>query len=344
MNIYFTEENKKLFYKYTDEIIQSNYWSEGKMTHIFEEECEEVFSLPSCAVSSGGAGLFLLYQYAGVEGKDVIIPANTFWATARAAMMAGGNVIYADCNKEDLCLNYDDMIRKVTPNTAAITVVHIGGHIAFEIEKIKSFCNENHIALIEDCAHAHGAEWSGKKPGSWGIGGAYSFYATKTLTSGEGGLIVSTNKDLISWAKLQRNYGKIVDDGKITYPSHSGFNFRISEFTAALGRIQLKNLTDILELKEKLVEKYNQIFTRRVYFPPSMKSGFYKYIVFDYSLSQNTGKVFQSSDHCHRIEGKNIYLPNSDWIGEHHSCPPMYIGWKYADKSVEEIADILFHK
>ena len=344
MKIYFTEENIKLFHKYSEEIFRSNYWTEGKMTLAFEEESEEVLGLPACAVSSGGAGLFLLYQYIGVAGKDVIVPTNTFWATARAVKNAGGNVIYADCNKNDLCLSFDDLKRKITPNTAAVTVVHIGGHIAFDIEKIALFCSENKIALIEDCAHAHGAEWNGKKPGSWGIGGAYSFYATKTLTTGEGGLIVSNNKDLISWAKLQRNYGKMVADGNITYPSLTGFNFRISEFTSALGRIQLKNLPAILDWKTMLSDKYDQIFSRRVYFPRNMKSGLYKYIVFDYTLRHSTGKVFQTSDHCHIIENKSLDLPNSAWIGEHHSCPPMYFGWEYAEKSVEEIYDILLRQ
>jgi dTDP-4-amino-4,6-dideoxygalactose transaminase len=344
MNIYFNENNQKLFYKYAEEIFRSNFWSEGRMTCAFEDESEEVFGMPACAVSSGGAALFLLYQYTGVKGKDVIIPSNTSWATARAAKQAGANVIYADCNRSDLCLSFDDLKRKVTSNTAAVTVVHIGGHIAFDIERIAAFCHENNIILIEDCAHAHGAEWNNKKPGSWGIGGAYSFYATKTLTTGEGGLIVSKNRELISWAKTQRNYGKMVSDGTISYPSLTGFNFRISEFTAALGRIQLRNLPAILEWKTRLSEKYDQIFTNRVYFPPGMKSGFYKYIVFDYKLRQQTGKVFQPSDQCHRIEGIRMDFPNSDWIGEHHSCTPMYCGWEPADRPVEEIAPLLLYE
>ncbi|WP_294349856.1 aminotransferase class I/II-fold pyridoxal phosphate-dependent enzyme [uncultured Clostridium sp.] len=344
MKIYFSDENIKQYNKYAEEIFKSNFWTEGNMIRSFEEESEEVFGLPSCAVSNGGAGLYLLFQYADVKGKDVIIPSNTFWATARAAKMAGANVIYADCNKEDLCLSFESLKEKITPNTAAVAVVHIGGHIAFEIEKIAKFCKERNIALIEDCAHAHGAEFNGKKPGSWGIGGAYSFYATKTITTGEGGLIVSKDKNLIQWAKTQRNYGKKVIDGKISYSTLDGFDFRISEFTAALGRIELKNLPYILNWKRNLAKKYDQIFENRVKFPEGMKSGYYKYIVFDYNLKESTGKVFQLSDHCDRVEGLNLDLPNSIWVGEHHACPPMYVGWENADKSVEEIAEILIGK
>ena len=78
-------------------------------------------------------------------------------------------------------------MQKITPNTKAVVVVHIGGHIAFEIEQIAKLCEERKIALIEDCAHAHGAQWNGRTAGSWGIAGSYSFYATKTMPLGEGG-------------------------------------------------------------------------------------------------------------------------------------------------------------
>ena len=110
---------------------------------------------------------------------------------------------------------YEDMVSKVTPDTKAVIVVHIGGHIAFDIERIASFCVERHIALIEDCAHAHGAEWNGKIAGSYGLAGSYSFYATKTMPLGEGGMVVSRDKELISWMRKFRNYGKEVLAGNI---------------------------------------------------------------------------------------------------------------------------------
>ena len=165
--------------------------------------------LNACAVTSGGAGLLSILDYVNVKDAEVIVPANTFWATAQSAKKAGAKVVYVDCNKEDLCMSYDDMVRKVTDKTKAVIVVHIGGHIAFDIEKIAKFCKEKKIALIEDCAHAHGAEWNGKTAGSYGIAGSYSFYATKTMPLGEGGMVVSKNKEIIEWIKKYRNYGKV---------------------------------------------------------------------------------------------------------------------------------------
>lgn len=338
----FEEEYREKYYQLLDNIFESNFWSDGQMTERFEQKFQELTGLYSCAVTSGGAGLLSIFEYVGVRGKDVIVPANTFWATVQSAKMAGANIIYADCNREDLCLNFEDLLNKVTPDTKAVVVVHIGGHIAFEIEKIAKFCNERNIALIEDCAHAHGAEWNGKSAGSWGMAGSYSFYATKTMPLGEGGMIVSRNKELIGWMKKFRNYGKKVVNGNIvTYPLKTGFNYRISEFTAALGIVQLERFPQIVDWKRALASKFDQIFKRHIEFPAGMKSGYYKYIVFDYPLKEETGKVFNKTDFGNEIEGIDLDLPNSYWVAEHHKCVPIYYGWKGSAFGLDELRELL---
>ena len=341
MKLYFTEENKKEFSKCVDEIVATSQWTEGKYTRAFEEACESTFGMPSVALSNGGAGLYLLYKYAKVQGKEVIIPGNTCWSTVAAAQLAGAKVVYADCNREDLCLSCEDLKKRVTSETKAVTVVHIGGHIAFDIEKIAAFCKEKNLVLIEDCAHAHGAMWKGKAAGSWGIGGAYSFYATKTLTTGEGGMVVTASKEVAEYCRLQRNYGKKIIDNRIHYLQPDSFNFRISEFTAALGFIQMKNLEDILEIKNALARKYDQIFTDRLKLPEGMQTGYYKYIVFNQETALQTGKVFATADQCCVLADRQQDLPGCRWVGENHCCPPIYCNWEHADKSVEEIAALL---
>ena len=186
----FEEKYRKTFYAHLEKVFESGFWSEGKLVREFEDNYSSYVNMPSLAMSSGGTGLLAIFEYLDVKGKDVIVPANTFWATSVAAKKAGGNVIYADCNKDDLCISLEDIKKKVTPETKAITVVHIGGHIAFEIEEIARFCADNKIALVEDCAHAHGALYKGLMAGAWGIAGSYSFYATKTMPTGEGGMVV----------------------------------------------------------------------------------------------------------------------------------------------------------
>lgn len=341
MIIPFEQEYRKKFYDLEEQIFDTGFWSEGKMLRTFEEKFGEYVKLGARAISSGGAGLLAILEYIDVHGMDVLVPSNTFWADARAVKLAGGNPIYVDCNKEDLCMSFEDMKRKITGNTKAVIVVHIGGHIAFQIEEIANYCREKDIKLVEDCAHVHGAWWNGKTGGHYGFAGSYSFYATKTMPLGDGGMIVSRDNDFLKWVESYRNYGKEVIDGQVYYPYSNGFNFRLSEFNAALGIVQMERLERILTFKRELAEKYDEIFDNRIRFPDGMKSGYYKYIVFDTPLKQETGQVFGHRDLGHIIDAANVELPNSIWITEHHKCAPIYYGYEYAEKSVNELKQIL---
>ena len=126
-------------------------------------------------------------------------------------------------------MSFDDFERKAEEHRPrAAVLVHIGGHIAFDVERIADYCRDHGIFLLEDCAHAHGARWDDRRAGAWGDAGAYSFYATKTISTGEGGMLVSAREELLEHARAFRNYGK---------PDHrvEGLNLRMSEFTAAIG-------------------------------------------------------------------------------------------------------------
>jgi perosamine synthetase len=344
MKIPFEFEYRQKYYRLLDEVFESNFLSEGEMILRFEKDFGEFIGIPSLAVTNGGTALLSIFEYLDVRSKDVVVPANTFWATAAAAKRAGANLIYADCNREDLCLSLQSLKRCVTPMTKVVVVVHVGGHIAFEIDAIAEFCHERGIYLVEDCAHAHGGSYNGKSAGSWGIAGAYSFYATKTMPLGEGGIVCSRDEKFLSWLRRYRNYGKKVVNGKVEYAINNGFNFRMNEVTAALGIIQIERLPQILNWKRKLAAKYDIIFGNRIKFPSGMVSGYYKYIVFDYELLIETGKVFNQTDFGPSIEGIPCSIPNSDWISQHHSCPPIYYGWSPADENIDELRRILLGK
>ena len=312
----FEREDTKKLHSYWDEIIKSHQWTEWKFTRMFEEKWAEHNSL--CSVSFGswsGAALAAL-EFFNVRGKTVLCPSNTFMATPLSVIKAGANVEFVDCNRDDLCMSYDDLkikIEKFKP--AAVWVVHIGGHIAFKIEKIAALCKDKGIVLLEDCAHAHGAIWNNKRPGMWGDAGVYSFYATKTVSTGEGGMLVTGNKDLENFAKQYRNYGK--PDYKV-----EGLNFRMSEFTAAIGCVQVDRLRDIVAWKNEYAEKHlDPAYKHRVMFPEGMQSGYYKYIVFD-PIEKSTGKVYDTP--CHRIMKRECHLPNTEWVAQNHWCVPLY--------------------
>lgn len=298
-----------------DKIVESNKWTEGYYTELFENKWSEYNDLESVAFSSWAGAAIAVMDYYSIRGKTVLCPSNTFMATPLAIEHAGAKVEFVDCNKFDLCMSFEDMKAKAEKhNPAAIWVVHIGGHISFEIEKIAEYCSKNGIIMLEDCAHSHGASWSGKKPGSWGDAGVYSFYATKTITTGEGGMLVSKHKEVTEHARKFRNYGKF------DYKVH-GLNYRITEFAAAIGAIQTDRLKDIVDFKNNYASKLDSQYTHRVKMPAGMISGYYKYIVFD-PIEKSTGKVYD--EQCHKILGHNIELPNSDWVAKNHWCVPIH--------------------
>ena len=312
----FDKSDSALLSGYWSDILNSQRWSEGPYTERFEEKWSQQVGRKSVSFSSWGGGALAALEYFEVRGKTVLCPSNTFMATPLSVIKSGGNVEFVDCNKNDLCMSYDDLKEKIDKyDPVAVWVVHIGGHIAFEIDQIAQLCKEKGIILLEDCAHAHGASWNGKRTGSWGDAGVYSFYATKTISTGEGGMLVTGNKDLIEFAKQYRNYGKF--DYKV-----EGLNYRISEFTAALGCIQADRLEDIVAWKNQYAQQHlDNVYHNRVQLPEGMVSGYYKYIVFD-PIEKSTGKVYDEP--CHKIMKKNYDLPNTDWVADNHWCVPLY--------------------
>src|SRR4029077_16169073 len=137
-----------------------------------------------------------------------------------------------DCNRDDLCMSFADFERKASEHKPrAAVLVHIGGPHAFQVEQIAALCGDQGTVLIEACAHAHGASWNGRRAGTWGDAGSWSFAATKTISAGEGGVLVSNTPAVIDQAPAFRNYGKP------DYAVH-GLNFRMNEFTAAIGVVQ----------------------------------------------------------------------------------------------------------
>jgi dTDP-4-amino-4,6-dideoxygalactose transaminase len=308
-----------------DEVIASERWSEGPMTERFEAAWENWSGLESVAFGGWAGGALAALDFAGVSGEAVLCPSNTFMATPLAIQKAGGRPVFVDCNRDDLCVQFDDFVRQAEAHSPRAAIcVHIGGHIAFEIERIAEYCRSQGIFLIEDCAHAHGATWLGARPGSWGDAGVYSFYATKTISTGEGGMLVSRHPELAEHARAFRNYGK---------PDHrvAGLNFRLNEFTAAIGIVQTERLEEIVATKAAFAsERLDPEHPNRVRFPDGMVSGLYKYIVFE-PIERSTGHVYDNP--CHRIMDTGDELPNTDWVAANHWCVPIY----YAPASNPEL-------
>jgi perosamine synthetase len=286
------------------------------MLDAFEQRWAELNGLDALGLSSWAGGALAALEFAGVRGETVLCPSNTFMATPLAAINAGAEVEFVDCNRGDLCMSFEDFEAKAERlKPRAAILVHIGGHLAFDSERIASYCQDNGIFLLEDCAHAHGADWSGRKPGGFGDAGVYSLYATKTISTGEGGVLVSADPELIEFARKFRNYGKFEHDV-------DGLNFRMSEFTAALGLLQAERLEEIVAWKNEYArEQIEPLHPAHLELPEGMTSGLYKYIVFE-EIEKSTGRVYEQP--AHKIMGRTEELPNTEWVAQNHWCVPLY--------------------
>lgn len=312
----FDDRDRNRLHELWDEVLDSQRWSEGPVVERFEHAWSAWNTLPSVAFSGWTGAALAALEFAGVRGETVLCPSNTFMATPLAAEAAGARVEFVDCNREDLCMAYDDFVVKAELHAPrAVVLVHIGGHIAFDSDRIAAWCREHDVFLIEDCAHAHGADWNGHRPGSWGDAGLWSFYATKTVSTGEGGMLVSKHPDLIEFAQAFRNYGK---------PDYAvdGLGLRMSEFTAALGVVATERMPEIVAFKNRIAREHlDPVHEHRVRLPDGMTSGLYKYIVFR-EIERSTGRVYDEP--CHRLLGHDAALPNTDWIAANHWCVPLY--------------------
>lgn len=298
-------------------ILRSSAWSHGEQLEEFEHAWAAWNDVPAVGFDNWSGAALAALDFFRVRGKTVLCPSNTFLATPRSAELSGARVVFYDCNRHDLCGSFDDFVRQAEEHRPALAfLVHIGGHLAFDTRRIAAYCAERGIALIEDCAHAAGAEWDGRKAGTFGDVGLFSLYATKTISTGEGGVAVTSNPDLLKHLRSFRDYGRG------SRQQVKSLNHRMDEFRAAFGTVQLARLPDIVAWKRAYArDVLDPIHANRVVMPKGMLGGFYKYIVFD-PIEVSSGKVYEQP--CHHIFATSQSLPNTDWVARNHWCVPIY--------------------
>lgn len=220
------------------EVLLSGMYVSGKKVAEFEEKyAEYVGTRHAVAVSSGTAALHIALACLGVgPGDEVVVPAMTFFSTATAVLHQNAVPVFADVD-EDYCLSPESFEKAITDRTRAVIPVHIFGYSA-DMKAIQEIAELNNVYIIEDSAQAHGTEYYGKKVGSMGKCGAFSFFATKNMTTGEGGMITTDDEDIAKKARLLRSHGMINRDDHVTL----GYNYRMTEIEAAFGICQLAKL------------------------------------------------------------------------------------------------------
>ncbi|HET9691869.1 MAG TPA: DegT/DnrJ/EryC1/StrS family aminotransferase [Acidimicrobiales bacterium] len=213
------------------------------------------------ATSSGTAALEIALRASGIgtgplQGAEVVVPANTFFATAAAVVHAGGQPRLADVDPATLCLSAATVEAALTPATRAVVVVHIGGLLTRDLDAIARLCAERSLLLVEDAAHAHGSSLDGRPAGSWGRVAAWSFYPTKVVAGAEGGMITTGDDALAAEARIYRDQGKAGFFGGEHV--RMGYAWRMSEVQAAVAAVHFEGLDDAIAVRRRAADRYRE--------------------------------------------------------------------------------------
>jgi dTDP-4-amino-4,6-dideoxygalactose transaminase len=222
-----------------DRVLQSGMLAQGPEVKAFEDEFSEIVDKRHCiAVNSGTSALHMAFVAAGIrQGDEVIVPSFSFAATANAVRLAGATPVFADIEQDYFNLSPSAVEAAITPRTRAIMPVHLYGHPAAMTE-LTAICQRHNLLLFEDAAQAHAATLNGVPVGAFGVAGSFSFYPTKNMTSGEGGMVTTGCDHIARQLRLLRNQGM-----ERRYENEViGFNTRMTDIHAAIGRVQLKKL------------------------------------------------------------------------------------------------------
>ena len=343
-------------------VLKSKWLSMGPVTKEFEEQFADYLDVKyAFGVSSGTAALHIAHKALGIqEGGEVIVPSLTFVATANSALYCGAKPVFADITSLDnFDISPDDILEKITNKTKVITIVHYGGYPC-DMNAIMEIANDNDLKVIEDAAHAPGAEYKGRKCGTVGDLGCFSFFANKNLVTGEGGMVATNDDALAEKIRIMRSHGMTT----LTWDRHKGhahsydvvdlgFNYRINEMASALGLVQLKKLDENNEKRRKIAEEYRKGLENISGISVPFKNHKEKssdhifpillseHIFRDKLIDKLKEKGIQTSIHYPPIHLFTYYrktfgfkegmLPKTEFVGEHEDTLPLYPGMNKED-------------
>jgi len=242
------------------EVLLSGRYVSGPRVQEFERRfADYIGSKYAVAVNSGTAALQAALMAVGVgAGDEVIVPAMTFFSTVTSVIHQTAVPVFADISLDNYCMEPGDFEQRITPRTKAVIPVHYFGH-AVEMDRISEIAARHNIKVIEDCAQSHGTLYKGRQTGSMGDLGAFSFFATKHMTTGEGGIVTTDNPEWAELMLLFRSHGLKGRNDHVLL----GYNYRMTEMAAALGTVQLGKLDGLnaarIRVSETLIERLKDI-------------------------------------------------------------------------------------
>src|SRR5579884_2187619 len=360
--IQFLAEDRLWIADRIQEVLASGQLTLGKYGAEFERRFAEFCGTRhAVAVNSGTSALEIILRTLDVQGKDVLVPTNTFFATAAAVNHAGGRPIFVDLDPESFGMCPQDLERKLTPRTAGLIVVHIGGIVSRRLPALQECAAKNGLWLVEDAAHAHGSSYLGVKAGAFGVAGSFSFYPTKVMTSAEGGMIVTNDDRIADEARIYRDQGK----ASFTQNAHvrMGHNWRLSEPHAIIGVKHLERLPAMIADRQRIAAFYDRELkafrhVRPVNVPAGGVCNYYKYMVVldehrdrkalkatlreQYGVSL-AGEVYEEPLHKQPIFASYADgpMPASEDYCARHLCLPIFSGMQ--DEDARHVINALRH-
>jgi perosamine synthetase len=308
---FFSEDQRSAILADIDKVLTSGQLMTGEFTDKFETDFANYIGIKEAiTVNTCTTALQICLEYFDVKGREILVPAGSFVTDISVIEWAGGIPILVDMNPETLSFDLNDLARKLTANTKGVIWIHMIGIISQEYEQIIKFCRDNELFLIEDCAHAHGAEIDGKKAGSLADAGCFSFFPTKVLTTGTGGMITTDNNELAVYAKEVRLLGRHIETGEVVHKSNDWF---MDEIRACIGYHGLTDIENNLARRREIAAHYTELLANqpgiRVVQPPENgKSSYYQFAVhLDHEIDRT--ELISRLKSKHGVSAKRIYIP-----------------------------------
>jgi dTDP-4-amino-4,6-dideoxygalactose transaminase len=357
-----------------DEVVaslESGWLGTGPKVHTFEEIFKEYKgSKYAVAVNSCTAALHLSMIAIGIKpGDEVIVPTMSFASTANVVIHAGGIPVFADCQKDTMNIDPHDIERKITSKTKAIIPVHFAGRPC-RMDAIMDLAEHHDLLIVEDCAHAVETEYYGKKAGTFGEVGCFSFYVTKNVMTGEGGMAITNNEEYARMMKIMALHGmsrdawrRFSDSGYKHYQIlYAGYKYNMMDLQAAIGIHQLPRVEKYWERRQEIWNQYNEAFENlRVYTPAPVKPyERHAYHLYTLLLDVDNLKI-RRDEFLNKMKKRNIgvgvhYIalhlhpyyykkfdcrrgdfPNGEWISDRTVSLPLSA--KLSDKDVEDVIE-----
>jgi dTDP-4-amino-4,6-dideoxygalactose transaminase len=341
--VFFPPEDRARILEQIDECLATGQLTLGRLGRQLEEEFAAYVGVEhAVAVSSGTSAIEIPLRALGVEGKEVLIAANTFFATAAATIAAGASVRFLECDPLTMALDPEHLRDAIGPATVGVVVVHIGGLVTPDINTIRKVCDDAGVWLFEDAAHAHGSAHDRQMAGTFGVAASFSFYPTKVMAGGEGGMIVTNDERIADEARIYRDQGKA--SFLTNMHTRLGYNWRMSEPHAAIALSQLARLDEFIGHRQRVAARYDAAMDSLpltpLTVPESARCNYYKYVAFlpdgvdraalKSLLRENygvglSGEVYDTPLHRQPVFAQYAggALPRTDWLCDHHVCLPV---------------------